>query len=180
MVKKVWSEVVSPAQLALRGALRPLERVEMEMEATWGFDVMPDLVSADTAARFASASEKLKVALQSGELAEVTKRAEVLVRGWNAMEVEARLAGHSPLGAGRFWFSEAEDGTRFCFVASEANVFAARKLFPDCKVWAMAEVMKLLGSGEMEAVNQVRERFPGAVVSDVRVLETTADDDPPF
>lgn len=48
----------------------------------------------------------------------------------------------------------------------------------------MSEVVKLLGSQEMEAVNRAREMFPGAVVSAVRELEEVVEavdgQEPPF
>jgi len=74
-------------------AVAPLDRLAEQMDATWGTDRLPELVSPETAAKYGSAMARLNAALAENDPAEVQLRAEVVMRGLTAMDAEARKLG---------------------------------------------------------------------------------------
>jgi len=78
---------------AVTEALRPLDRIAVEMEAKWGVGRLPRLVSPDMAARFGSARDRLNEAIRENDGDAVAKRAAVMIRGWQALDKAASDAG---------------------------------------------------------------------------------------
>ena len=82
--------IVTPEYLAaceaVSEALKPLDRVAVEMEAKWGVGRLTRLVPPDVAALFGSAKAKLDQAIFANDPAEVAKRAAVLIRGWQKLD----------------------------------------------------------------------------------------------
>ena len=81
----------------LSDALAPLDQVAAKMEAKWGCDRLPRLVSTDLAARFGSARQKLDEAIRANDPDLTARRAEVLIRGWQALDQAATEAGHTSM-----------------------------------------------------------------------------------
>lgn len=160
----------SASQWAIASALEPLDKVAIEMEARWGIGVLERLVSPDTAAKFGSARKKLNDAIGADDWEEGARRANVMIRGWQALEKEAIAAGHEPNDTGSLWAIEAADGKKFVFVQHERDMGAAIKKFPDHTCWAMSEVIRVLAQHSLEAAaaNRVKETFPGATVVELR------------
>ena len=160
----------SSAQWAIASALEPLDKVAVETEAKWGIGVLERLVSPETAARCGSARKKLTEALNTDDWEEVAKRANVMIRGWRALEKEALAAGHVPNDLSQTWTMESDDGQKFVFVQHERDMGAAIKKFPDHTCWAMSEVIRVLAQHSLEAAaaNRAKEVFPGATVVELR------------
>lgn len=176
----------SPSAWAIAAALEPLDKVASEAEAGWGVGALERLVTPETAARFGSARKKLEDAVEAGEWEEVAKRAAVMIRGWQALQKEAIAAGHAPGVVYHYWAVEAEDGAKFLFVQHERDMAMAVKKFPDHQVWAMREVVRVIGAHSLEAQfgSKVKDLFPGAVVERVdrppRRAKDSLDDEIPF
>jgi hypothetical protein len=82
---------------AVSEALRPLDRVAVEMEAKWGVGRLPRLVPPEVAALFGSAKAKLDQAIYANDPAEVAKRAAVMIRGWQKLDQVATGLGADAL-----------------------------------------------------------------------------------
>ena len=78
---------------AVTEALRPLDRVAVEIEGKWGVGRLVRLVTPDMAARFGSAKDKLNDAIRANDGEAVANRAAVLIRGWQALDKAATEAG---------------------------------------------------------------------------------------
>lgn len=163
---------VTPNDAAIAGALLPLDNVAMEVEGRWGIDVLPRLVSPATAGKFESARKKLDDAIASGDAAEVARRAGVMIRGWRALEAEAHTLARPGLEPGEFWSVRSDDDVPYLFVMHEVETGPAAKAYPDHRVWSMREVVRILASHELTAVQQAKDIFPGATVAAVK---TTTD-----
>ncbi len=162
----------TPAEYAIAAALQALDRVASKYETAWGIGRLPRLVSPSTAARFDSARKKLNDAIASGDADTVATRAEIMVRGWHALDKEAREADNAPEDEDRFWCVRADDGTAFVFVQHETDTHLASRRFPDHRVWSMPEVIRVLTDPDLASINQVKQIFSGATVSAVRAVKT--------
>ena len=74
-------------------AVAPFDRAALEMDRKWGIDVLPELVSAETAERYGSAMAKLNAAIDSNDPEEVLARVGVCARGMAVMDAEATASG---------------------------------------------------------------------------------------
>ena len=157
------------AERQIAAALEPLDRVAREFEAQWGIGRLERLVSPATAAKFASARDKLDAAIQSGDPDQVVTRADIMIRGWKALDKEARETGFLPHDARQLWSVRADDGTPYAFCQHETDMRAARAELPDHRIWSMPEVIRVLASHDLAGVNRAKELFPGATVQAVNV-----------
>ena len=170
------------AERQIAAALEPLDRVAREHEAQWGIGRLERLVSPATAAKFASARDKLDTAIQAGDPDAVVTRADIMIRGWKALDKEAQEAGHMPFGARQLWTIRADDGTPYAFVQHETDIRAAQAECPDHRIWSLPEVIRVLASTDLAGVNRAKQIFPGAVVTEVRPVKTgpLVEDELPF
>ncbi len=74
-------------------ALAPLDRLALDMDRKWGIDMLPELVSAETAMKYGSAMSKLNSSIRENDPAMVRERAEIAMRGLVAMDQEASALG---------------------------------------------------------------------------------------
>lgn len=74
-------------------ALAPLDRLALDMDRKWGIDMLPELVSVETAMKYGSAMSKLNAAIRENDPAMVRERAEIAMRGLVAMQSEAEALG---------------------------------------------------------------------------------------
>lgn len=162
----------TPAEFALAAALQPLDRVAAMYEAQWGVGRLERLVSPATAAKFASAKAKLDAAIQSGDQDAVVTRADILIRGWHALNREAQDAGHLPHDAGQYWGITADNGDAYIFVQHETDTTLAAKLFPGHRVWSLPEVIRVLTDRDLASVNRAKQIFSGATVTEVRAVKS--------
>ncbi len=166
-------------------SLRPVDKVAVEMEAKWGVGRLTSLVSVDTARKFGAASQKLNVAIDDRDPDEVAKRASVMVRAWNALDVEATNAGMVPVNDEvEVWVAMDDEGTSFSVVRTlaEATMLAKQKV--SGRVYHLEEIARIIAMFERQApiVQNAKDTFPGAVVTDIRSTkdESLGQDPIPF
>ena len=144
----------------------PFDRLARKMDRKWGIEVLPGLVSVETAGKYGSAIAKLNAALDSGDTDEIQKRAQVCMRGLAAMDREAEEAGQ-PHSDPHVWEVEVE-GQKFGVIEDVEHWQAAQDKRPDLRIFTMREVAVALRSANNEVVDAVKHAFPGAEVSAVR------------
>ena len=166
-------------------SLRPVDKVAVEMESKWGVGRLTSLVSVDTARKFGAASQKLNVAIDDRDPDEVAKRASVMVRAWNALDVEATNAGMVPVNDEvEVWVAMDDEGTSFSVVRTlaEATMLAKQKV--SGRVYHLEEIARIIAMFERQApiVQNAKDTFPGAVVTDIRSTkdESLGQDPIPF
>jgi hypothetical protein len=84
------------AETACDHAVAPFDRLARQMDATWGIDRLPELVSPETAAKYGRALGFLNEAIDAADPARTAAAATNCIRGMHAMDAEARAAGHTP------------------------------------------------------------------------------------
>lgn len=94
---QTWLEPEWSTSKAVAAALSPLDQVAAKMEGKWGCDRLPRLVTTELATRFGTAAEKLDHAIRANNVDEIRKRAEIMIRGWQALDQAATEAGHSSM-----------------------------------------------------------------------------------
>lgn len=173
--------VASPEWLAaseaVSEALKPLDRVAVEMEAKWGVGRLPRLVTPELAALFGSAKAKLDQAIQANDPAEAAKRAAVMIRGWQKLDQAATEAGADELPVRTIGANN--DGRAYVIVWDRADVSHAAKV-SGVSPENVVTVHELLTAYEVlkGRIAGVKQAFPGAEV--VRVGIPRGGDELPF
>lgn len=158
-------------------ALAPLDRVAIHMEETWGIDRLIELVSVETAAKFGSAMAKLNNSFFANDVEEVKKRAEVVIRGYVAMDREARAAGHEPAPPDIWQF---EMNGKPCGIIRDVKDWkTAEAAALGVRIYTMREVMLAL-EHYGNIVASVKDSFPGAEVTAVSSFGRGGDIDDPI
>lgn len=91
-----------------------LERMKQHMDWTWGINRLEELVSAETAAKYARAVDELYAGYAVDDVGAVSRWVEVCKRGLAAMDAEARSGGHLVKPA-EYWEIEA-DGVKYALL----------------------------------------------------------------
>lgn len=165
--------------MAVSEALKPLDRIAVEMEAKWGAGRLPRLVSPELAARFGSAQDKLNAAIRLNDADAVAQRAAVLIRGWKALDLAASEAGAEALPLRTVGVSC--EGRKFviCWDRGDVNKVAAMSEKPE-NVVTVHELFTAWHAmrDRMLGIDAAKRTFPGAEV--VRAALKPGGDDVPF
>lgn len=164
--------VASPEWLAaseaVSEALKPLDRVAVEMEAKWGVGRLPRLVTPELAALFGSAKAKLDQAIQANDAAEAAKRAAVMIRGWQKLDQAATEAGADELPLRTIGANN--DGRAYVIVWDRADVSHAAKV-SGASPENVVTMHELLTAYEVlkGRIAGVKQAFPGAEITRVGI-----------
>lgn len=172
----------SPEEIACDHAVAAFDRAALEAERTWGVDRLPALVSPETAAKFGRLVGLLNEALRANDAPKVAALTATAVRGWQAMDAEARRLGHEPLPA---WMTMTDvDGHIFVILHDgadwrkpEVEALTGRGV----EVYTMREIsvaLRLMRDAGSGAVGAFKAAFPGAEVTAHRPRKAAVYDDP--
>lgn len=172
-------EIVAPLgsasadEQAIHHALKPLDKVARDMEAKWGVDRLPELVTPEMAAKFGGALGRLNAVIDAGNVEAVQTAAANLIRGWQALDAAATQAGHQPPTPDA-WPVRIGDDARSppAWIAKDpAAAHAVNALKGPVAVYTLNEVGRLialaLGSAA-PAVGEAKRLFPGATVARIQ------------
>lgn len=157
-------------------ACAPLDRVATAMDRKYGIDQLASLVSTETALKYGSAIAKLNAAINSNNPEETKARAEVCIRGLNAMDAEATAAGHKPLPP-EIWEAEI-DGVQFGIIREPLDQSRAEAIRPGLPIYTMREIANAMAIYRMGVV-EASKAIP-TQTKPVTALEKTLDDFLPF
>lgn len=163
-------------------ALGPFDRIAHDMDKKWGVDVLPELVSPETAAKYGSAMAKLNAAIESQDSAMVAARAAVCMRGMQAMDAEATAAGKKP-ASDDVWILAfngkqvglLKDGRAWQRVQAE---YPKLQLITQNDVILALEAMEASALGKMKAI--IEGDFPQAEVVGFKFNKEEPEDEIPF
>ena len=163
-------------------ALAPFDRAAREMDAKWGIDTLVELVSAETAAKYGSAMAKLNAAIDEDDPAVVAARAQVCIRGMDAMDAEATAAG-AQRASTDVWEVELDDGQRYGVMKDGRSWQAIKAQRPDLTLVTLREVACALemwrGSVAGGFERSIKESF-GKGSEVVAFRKKATDDEIPF
>ena len=146
-------------------ACAPFDRAARAMDAAWGQDRLPELVSTATAEKYGSAMAKLNAAMEGNDPAETAARAAVCARGMDAMNAEAITLGHKPTPPDA-WRIEV-DGQPCAVIRETGDWTALAESLPGVRLYSLREVALALAAYG-QTVTATKDAFPGAQVTAVR------------
>lgn len=161
-------------------AMKALDETATSMERTWGVNRLPSLVSAETASKFGSAKAKLDEAIKSNDHELMIKKANVMQKGWLALDREAKTLGAKTLkqlNDESVHVSHPETGQQYVIVKRHG----ASDIPEGAKEYSFDEVCRALhwfNNQTGGVVERAKELFPGATVEGYR--KDTFNDEIPF
>jgi len=159
-------------------ALAPFDHACREMDRKWGVDRLPELVSVESADKWAKAMAGLNSAISNNDPDKVKFWVEVCLRGLKAMDDEAIKLGR-PISDPKIWEHEYE-GTVYGIIEDGREWPAAYAKRPGIAIHTMREVAIALHEHRNGLVNAAKLAFPGAEVKTVRRPKADLDDDIDF
>ena len=160
---------MAPPELVIKAILDGVDALAREMERKWGIGRLRLLVDDALRIKFDAQKSKLDAAIAAGQEIYIRAQAEGMRRAWLALERAATEDGARALAPEVWECLLPASGEVVSIVRTEAE---AHHVARDGEVWTLAEVAVLI-ERLGEQVRQVKRRFPGAAVIDVR------DRDPP-
>ena len=161
-------------------AIAPVDRKALEMDQKWGIDMLPELVSVETAQKFGAAMAKMNDAINANDPEECAKRAGVVLRGLAAMDAEAERLG--AVRASEDVWEVDVDGKKYGVMKDGRSWKSIKDKRPELELLTLREVALAYAfwrdskAGEFEQA--VKDAFEGAEVRNVRAK--TFDDPIPW
>ena len=159
----VWIEQAE----AVTEALRPLDRIAVEMEGKWGVGRLVRLVTPDIAARFGSAKDKLNEAIRSNDGEAVANRAAILIRGWQALDKAATDAGCEALPLRTI--AVQHNGRSYVIAWDGGDVHKAAKLSRTPENVVSVHELLVAYEALKSKIDGIKQAFPGAEVVRARL-----------
>ena len=156
-------------------SLAPFDKAVREMDRKWGVDVLPELISVESAAKWGKAVAGLNGAIDAQDPDKVKFWVEVCLRGLAAMDAEAVALGR-PVSDPDIWEYEYE-GTTFGIIEDGRQWPAAYAKRPGIAIHTMREVAVALHAHRNGLVDAIKLSFPGAEVKAVRRPQAELEDD---
>jgi hypothetical protein len=164
---------------ALAAAIAPLDQVAHALEAKWGCDRLPRLVTPELAARFGQAADKLDAAIHDNDLEAITHRAQVMIRGWQALDQAATEAGHTPMPPNTWSMTWHGKPYTVALNPRDADAVARHSDHPETVV-TLPELLLAWSQWQPAAFAEAaKAAFPGATVQPAQKV-TVPDDEIPF
>ena len=164
-------------------AMAPLDRMIEEMDRKWGIDVLPEIVSTETAVKFGSAMAKLNKAVEAVDVEMVVARSNVCQRGLAAMDKEAEASGRQRASTD-IWEVHDENGRAYGIMRDGRSWQEIQRHRADLELVTLREVAIALqfyaehGLGRM--ADEVKKNFEGADVVAIRMAKPLEDEEIPF
>lgn len=158
--------------------LAPFDKACREMDLRWGVNVLPELVSVESAEKWGKAMAGLNGAIDAQDPDKVKFWVEVCLRGLAAMDAEAVSLGR-PVSDPMIWEHEYE-GTVYGIIEDGREWPAAYAKRPGIAIHTMREVAIALHAHRNGLVDAVKLSFPGAEVKAVRRPKADLEDDIDF
>lgn len=169
--------LVAPDVSALESKIHflcaPFDRAEKQMDAAWGVNQLPGLVSPDMAGKYGMSVGTLNEAIEAQDAELVEKWVGVCIRGLRAMEAQAIELGHKKI-TGQFVEIQIDaydhlPSVSIGILLDPDHREAAQSRRPDLtfitpREAALAYQIKLA----TPMVSAVKEHFPGATITAIR------------
>jgi len=142
------SNDLNPAQLEINNWIIRLDDVARAVEARWGIDRLPGLVSPETQAKWQRHVAKLDDAITSSDLPLVRDLAQGAIRGYARLEVEAVSLGAEKNRPEVWDIRSPETGIhyRVCKTLQDARLWAFQ---PEAVVYTLEEIARILDKRQL-------------------------------
>ena len=144
-------------------ALAPLDRLALDMDRKWGIDMLPELVSVETAQKYGSAMTKLNAAIDDNDPGMTRERSEIAMRGLLAMQKEAEALG-AQRASTDVWEVDI-DGEVYGIMRDGRSWQTIKEQRPDLNLVTLREVAVALQFFHVNNfISETKKHFPDAVV----------------
>lgn len=170
---------VSEAEQVIDYTLAPLQRAIQQADERWGIDMLPELVSTETAAKWGVCMARLNDAIDRVDVEAATQWAGAALRGLGHMEAEAAKLGASRAPEGVL---EVDDGNGniFAIMQDGRSWQSVQKRLPGRKLLTRREAAVAIAFYQQHAigimVEEVKQHFPKAEVLGVTKDENLNDE----
>ncbi len=161
---KSWARTHG-AYIAGQAAIDGVDAVAVRMESKWGCGRLRLLVSTELREKFDRQRYLHNASIWHGDLEEVRKQSDRMVKAWLALDRAAEAAGSAKLDL-RVWELSLEDGSVVALVQSYEDAKAVIAQGRQVRVYDLDEIARILN--HYHEVNEVKATFPGAKVAVVR------------
>jgi len=155
-------------------ALGPFDAAVRAMDRKYGVDMLMEIVSPESADKWARAMNGLNDAIQNDNPDKTRAWVEVCLRGLKAMDDEAVKSGQ-PISDPMIWEYKYED-TTYGIIEDGRHWPAAYDKRPGLVIFNMREVAMAMHERRNGLVDAVKLAFPGAEVTGVRRVKQEMDD----
>lgn len=167
-------------QMQIKRWVDRLDQVAIAKEAVWGIGRLQKLISAELRIKWDAQNQRLREAIESGNLDYVADIVEGTIRGWDVLEAEAIKNGHKPHD-NEYWETTFE-GSEFVYRIYKTQTECRAAIQEDGVVaYALPEIARILN--DYQLVNKVKEAVGGNLASidhDKTKKYTLEDDYIPF
>jgi hypothetical protein len=172
---------MAPPDLVINAIIDGVDAIARQMERKWGIGRLRLLVDEALRIKFDAQKSKFDAAVAAGQEIYIRAQAEGMRRAWLALDRAATDDGAQVLAPEVWECALPASGEVVSIVRTEVE---AHHVARDGEVWTLAEIgvlIERLG----DDVRQVKRRFPGSVVVDVRdrdppPIDWEKGDEPPF
>jgi hypothetical protein len=151
--------------IAGRAYLDEADHTAAQMEAKWGADRLRLVVTPDLREKFDRQRYLLNQAIWGGELEDVRREAQRMVRAYLALDGAAARSGAEPLPP-MCWEIALEDGTVAAIVPDNARAHLVKAEGRAISIYTLEEIARLLAG--FPSLVKAKLSFPGAEVVAVR------------
>ena len=163
-VVDVTRDPMAPPKLVIKAILDGVDALARQMERKWGVGRLRLLVGDALRIKFDAQKAKLDAAIAAGQETYIRAQAEGMRRAWLALDRAATEDGAQALAPEVWECVLPASGEVVSIVRTEAE---AHHVARDGEVWTLAEIAVLI-ERLGDQVRQVKRRFPGAAVVEVR------------
>lgn len=142
-------------------AIAPFDRAMTQAEQRWGIDRLPELVSAETAAKWGKAIAELNQAILDNNADRVTQWVGVCLRGLPHLEAEAVASGAESVPPRALEWRE--DDRHFVVIEDARDWLVVQRLFPGATVYTLRDIAVMTAKRE-DILGPIKAHFPGAQI----------------
>lgn len=145
-----------------------MDLVAREMELKWGCDRLRLLVPKDLREKFDRQRLLTNTAIKSGELEDVRRECQRMIKAWTALDRAAEAAGADPRPQEVWECVGPTSGAVYAIVRQSSDARGLKADGRHVNVYTLDEIARLLDG--FPAIVKAKQVFPGATVTKVRTV----------
>ncbi|MGA1108244.1 MAG: hypothetical protein ACO3TX_06775 [Pseudomonadales bacterium] len=160
--------------------VKTINRRVTQINRTWGWDVLPRLVSVETMTRFRKQRDRWEMTCfeligthRPEELDRLDRQASAMLRAFDYLEQQAKELGHHPTPP-EYWEFVLPDGTPCALVRDRAQIGQVSDRIPAGNVWALEEIADIIT--RFPELISTKQLFPCAETLPMGVSQKIIDD----
>jgi len=166
----------NPADQEIMKWLSKLDDVAAGYEADWGIGRLPMLVPPETAAKWDRQMQRLNDAIDKHDLPMIREVVPGCIRGWAALDAQARQAGHAPCAPDAWEVKHPDSGNVYRITKNLNDARAENR--KGVSTWTLEEVARVLENNSIVA--EIKKEIPGARLTDISAINWKGGDGVPF